>query len=373
MIKVLVVDDSAIVRKILREQLRAAPDIEVVGTAPDPYVARDKIVALRPDVVTLDIEMPRMDGITFLRKLMKYYPLPVVVVSSVAPEGSRAALDALEIGAVDVIGKPGAAYTVGGISLQLIDKIRAAAAVNIQRVVQARGAQAAPPARLALARTTEKVVAVGASTGGTEAIKHLLQSFPANCPGTVIVQHMPEKFTRSFAERLNGLCAPEVREAQDGDTVQSGVVLIAPGNRHMALRRSGARYFVTVKHGPLVHHQRPSVDVLFNSVARYAGSNAVGVILTGMGADGARGLLAMADAGAPAVAQDEKSCVVYGMPRAAVECGAVHYVLPLERIAPRIIELVQHASVILPDRVAAAKSGPRHDANDSINRERTRL
>ena len=346
MIKVLIVDDSAIVRKILSEELAKDPQIEVVGTATDPYVARDKIVRLKPDVVTLDVEMPRMDGITFLRKLIRYYPLPVIVVSSLAPEGGDVAMEALEVGAVDVMCKPGAAYTVGDMAAQLIHKIKAAARINFTRLAKvreasvARAAEPRPP-RMSMTRTTEKIVAIGASTGGTEAIKEVLSTFPINCPGTVIVQHMPEMFTRSFANRLDTLCAPEVREAVDNDTVMSGLVLIAPGNKHMALRRSGARYYVRVKDGPLVFHQRPSVEVLFNSVAEYAGRNAVGVILTGMGSDGARGLKNMRDAGAPSIAQDEKTCVVYGMPKAAVEAGAAEHVLPLQRITEKIISLVQ--------------------------------
>ena len=345
MIKVLVVDDSAIVRKILSSELAKDPAIQVVGTATDPYVARDKIVRLQPHVVTLDIEMPRMDGITFLRKLIRYYPLPVVVVSSLAPEGGEMAMEALEVGAVDVMCKPGAAYTVGDMSEQLIQKVKAASKVNFTRLVQNRNGNAEatkkPPKRYSLTRTTEKIIAIGASTGGTEAIKTVLQTYPVNCPGTLIVQHMPEMFTRSFAERLNTLCGAEVREARDNDTVMSGLVLIAPGNQHMVLRRSGARYFVRVKHGPFVHHQRPSVEVLFNSVAKYAGRNAVGVILTGMGSDGALGMLAMRQAGAPTIAQDEKTCVVYGMPRAAAEAGAAEHVMPLQHITAKVMGLVQ--------------------------------
>jgi two-component system chemotaxis response regulator CheB len=347
MIKVLIVDDSAIVRKILSQELARDPEIQVVGTATDPYVARDKIVYLQPDVVTLDIEMPRMDGITFLRKLIKHYPLPVIVVSSLAPEGGDMAMEALDVGAVEVMCKPGAAYTVGDMAEQLKMKIKAAARVDVKKARSHSQAAAARPApkRHSMTRTTEKIVAIGASTGGTEAIREVLQRFPLNCPGTMIVQHMPEMFTKSFAQRLNGLCAPEVREAADGDTVISGQVLIAPGNQHLVLRRSGARYYVRVKHGPFVHHQRPSVEVMFNSVAKYAGANAVGVLLTGMGSDGAEGLKNMLAAGAATVAQDEKTCVVYGMPKVAVELGAAQHVLPIDRIAGKIIQLVQeHAS-----------------------------
>jgi two-component system chemotaxis response regulator CheB len=342
MIKVLVVDDSAVVRNILSSELSKAPGIEVVGTAMDPYVARDKIIKLKPDVVTLDVEMPRMDGLTFLRKLMRYYPIPVIVVSSLAPKGGEVALEALEIGAVDVVSKPGAAYTVGDLSAQLVEKIKGAAKADMSKLVsRARAAEDEQPpiARLAMTRTTEKVVAIGASTGGTEAIKAVLEKYPENCPGTMIVQHMPEQFTRSFAQRLNDLCASEVREAADGDRLTPGIVLIAPGNKHMVLRRSGAQYMVRVKDGPYVYHQRPSVEVLFNSVAQYAGRNAVGALLTGMGSDGAKGMKAMQDAGAETIAQDEKTSVVYGMPRAAVELGAARHVLPLDRIAEKIVRL----------------------------------
>ncbi len=341
MIKVLVVDDSAVVRNILSSELSKAPGIEVVGTAMDPYVARDKIIKLKPDVVTLDVEMPRMDGLTFLRKLMRYYPIPVIVVSSLAPEGGEVALEALEIGAIDVISKPGAAYTVGDLSAQLAEKIKGAARADMSKLrSRAKSAEnEPPPARLSMTRTTEKVVAIGASTGGTEAIKAVLEKYPENCPGTMIVQHMPEQFTRSFAQRLNDLCASEVREAADGDRLTPGLVLIAPGNKHMVLRRSGAQYVARVKDGPYVYHQRPSVEVLFNSVAQYAGRNAVGALLTGMGTDGAKGMKAMQDAGAETIAQDEKTSVVYGMPRAAVELGAARHILPLDRIAEKIVRL----------------------------------
>ncbi|MFA6448316.1 MAG: chemotaxis response regulator protein-glutamate methylesterase [bacterium] len=340
MIKVLIVDDSAVVRKILSDELSKNPAIEVVGTAIDPYVARDKIIRLKPDVITLDIEMPRMDGLTFLRKLMKHYPIPVIIVSSLAPQNSDVAMEALEIGAVDVISKPGESYTVGDLAYQLVEKIKAAAKADMNKVMSGvTKTDAAPQPRLSMTRTTEKIVAIGASTGGTEAIKSVLDRYPANGPAALIVQHMPERFTRSFATRLNDMCAIEVREAEDGDTVHSGLVLIAPGNKHMVLRRSGARYLVNVKDGPFVFHQRPSVEVLFNSVAKYAGRNAVGVILTGMGVDGAAGMKAMLDAGASTIAQDEKSCVVYGMPKAAADIGAAQHILPLGRITEKIILL----------------------------------
>jgi len=337
-IRVLIVDDSAVVRKIFTEELSRDPAIEVVGTAPDPYVARDKIVAMKPDVVTLDIEMPRMDGITFLRKLMRYYPIPVIIVSSLTPQGGNLALEALEIGAVDVMCKPGAAYTVGDMSIDLIDKIKAAARVRMRGQNTPPPAASEPSQRLSLTRTTQKVVAIGASTGGTEALRVVLEQYPANAPGTLVVQHMPEHFTRSFAERLNSLCAVEVKEAEDGDSIGPGRVLIAPGNKHLMLRRSGALYCAQVKTGPLVCRHRPSVEVLFNSVARYAGSNAIGVILTGMGNDGATGLLNMKQSGAVTVAQDEQSCVVFGMPKEAIKQGGVDHIDSLSKIPERILK-----------------------------------
>ncbi|MDA8159882.1 MAG: chemotaxis response regulator protein-glutamate methylesterase [Desulfobacteraceae bacterium] len=343
-IRVLVVDDSAVVRKVFSEELGREPDIEVVGTAPDPYVARDKIVALRPDVVTLDIEMPRMDGITFLRKLMKYFPLPVIIVSSLTEAGGALAMEAMDIGAVEVICKPGAAYSVGDMSVQLAEKIRAAARVNVQARLQSQAGQARAPlpgANLALAKTTNKIIAIGSSTGGTEALKEVLPLLPATSPGVLVVQHMPPHFTTKFAERLNDLCQIQVKEAEDGDSVTPGTCLLAPGNFHLVMRRSGARYYVNVKTGPLVCHQRPAVDVLFNSVAAYGGANAIGVILTGMGRDGASGMLKMKQAGAATIAQDERSCVVFGMPKEAIELGGVDQVLPLSEITPAILRLLQ--------------------------------
>ncbi len=342
-VKVLVVDDSAIVRKIFNEELSKEPDIEVVGTAPDPFVARDKIVRLKPDVVTLDIEMPRMDGLTFLKKLMKYYPLPVIIVSSLTPKGSTMALEAIEEGAVEVLPKPGGAYSVGDMCLLLKEKIRAASRVRMIPKPRPEAPTKPKPVTEALKVTTQKVIAIGASTGGTEALREILTQMPINAPGMVIVQHMPAQFTSAFAERLNGLCQIEVKEARDGDSVINGRALIAPGNYHLLIRRSGAKYFVQVKEGPLVHHQRPSVDVLFHSVAQYVGNNAVGVVLTGMGADGAKGLLAMKEAGARTLVQDEASCVVYGMPKEAVRLGAAEKVVPLDRMAMEIIHAVNHS------------------------------
>jgi two-component system, chemotaxis family, protein-glutamate methylesterase/glutaminase len=338
-IKVLIVDDSAIVRKIFSEELSKYPDIEVIGTAPDPFVARDKIVALKPDVITLDIEMPRMDGLTFLRKLMKYYPLPTIIVSSLTPKGGKLTLEAMEIGAVDVTAKPGGSYTVGNMSAQLVEKIRAASVARIvKRDSGSVGADNAP--MKALAQTSHKVIAIGASTGGTEALKQVLIKLPANSPGIVIVQHMPANFTAAFADRLNSLCQLTVREARDNDSVVPGLALVAPGNFHMILRRSGARYFVEVKTGPMVHHQRPAVDILFKSTAQYAGANAIGVILTGMGADGAEGLLDMKNAGAGTIAQDENTCVVFGMPKEAIKKGAANKVLPLDQIPAEMMRMV---------------------------------
>jgi two-component system chemotaxis response regulator CheB len=342
-IRVLVVDDSAIVRKVLTEELSRERGIEIVGTAPDPFVARDKIVRLKPDVITLDIEMPRMDGITFLRKLMRHYPLPVIIVSSLTKKGGKLAMEALSIGALEVISKPSAAYSVGDMSVQLADKIRAVAHVNVKAKTPSNSGQI--PANnatvsQALSATTNKIIAIGASTGGTEAIKAVLTGMPHNSPGILIVQHMPAKFTTSFAERLDSVCAINVKEAEDGDSVINGRALIAPGNFHMLLRRSGARYYVQVKNGPMVHHQRPSADVLFKSVADFAGSNGLGIILTGMGADGADGLLKMRQAGANTVAQDEKSCVVFGMPKEAIKLGAAEKVVDLHQIARTSLQMI---------------------------------
>lgn len=329
-IRVLIVDDSAVVRKVLTDELRHERGIEVIGTAPDPYVARDKIVQLRPDVVTLDIEMPRMDGLTFLKKLMKHYPLPVIVVSSLTQKGGTMAMEALACGAMEVISKPSAAYSVGDMRVQLADKIRAVAHVDFKhRVPPVRTTPAPASSNAALRRTTNKVLAIGASTGGTEAIKTVLTALPPNAPGVVIVQHMPARFTTSFAQRLDALCQIRVKEASNGDTVANGTALLAPGNYHMLLKRSGSRYYVEVKHGPMVHHQRPAVDVLFRSVAKTAGANAVGIIMTGMGTDGAVGLLEMKNSGARTIAQDEKTCVVFGMPKEAIRVGGVDKTVPL--------------------------------------------
>jgi two-component system, chemotaxis family, protein-glutamate methylesterase/glutaminase len=354
--RVLIVDDSASVRQILSEILASDPEIEVIGTASDPFAAARRIQQEVPDVITLDVEMPRMDGITFLRKIMAQHPIPVVMCSSLTEAGSTTLMQALEAGAVDVILKPriDTAQSLLESKTRICDTVRAAARARVRggsaRAIERGVAVRAPekklsadvmlsaPARgLAMARTTERVACIGASTGGTESLRLVLEALPPACPGILVVQHMPEKFTNAFAQRLNSLCEVEVKEAADGDTVLRGRALIAPGDRHMLLQRSGARYYVAIKEGPLVSRHRPSVDVLFRSAARFAGANAVGIIMTGMGDDGAKGLLEMKQMGAHTIAQDEETCVVFGMPKEAIEAGAVDKVLPLERIAAEII------------------------------------
>jgi len=393
-IKVLIVDDSALVRKFLKEELDRQEDIEVVGTAMDPYLAREKIVELKPDVVTLDLEMPRMDGLTFLQKLMKHYPLPVVVVSSLTPRNSKNALMALSLGAVDVICKPGSAYSTQNISREIVEAVRTASIARFDRTgsggvrdlasrglgnsdsdsrasdseglknkasdsrgsnnkvandtttgkhavgVEGKWPSVDNPVHTGarLVQTTHKLIAIGASTGGTRALERLLPELPIQIPGTVIVQHMPPVFTKNFAERLNGKCTVRVKEAEDGDLVEPGTVLIAPGNYHMQVVKRGAKYYARIRQGPPVHHHRPSVDVLFNSVAIAAGVNATGVLLTGMGTDGAKGLLEMKKMGAKTIAQDEATSVVYGMPREAKEIGAADEVLPIEEIGSAIVK-----------------------------------
>lgn len=344
MIKVLVVDDSAVVRRVLADALSKAPDIEVVGTAIDPYSARDKIVALQPDVLTLDIEMPRMDGLTFLTKLMHHHPLPVVVISTLTEEGSETAIRALEIGAVAVACKPGSPESLAEVSAGLIDSIRTASKARLARRRPSTRRAGAQTRKLpTLDRANHSLVAIGASTGGTEAIKSVLEQLPPSTPGTLIVLHMPEQFTGAFARRLDSLCPMEVREARHLDRVMPGLALVAPGNRHMVLRRSGTNRFVEIKNGPRVHHQRPSVDVLFQSIARQAPEGSVGVLLTGMGADGASGLLAMREAGAHTLAQDEESCIVFGMPKEAIDMGAAEAVVTLEHVAGAIIGRLHEA------------------------------
>ncbi|MBW7897914.1 Chemotaxis response regulator protein-glutamate methylesterase [Candidatus Brocadiaceae bacterium B188] len=344
-IKVLIVDDSAVVRKILSAGLSKDQGIEVVGTAADPFIARDKIINLKPDVITLDVEMPRMDGIAFLQRLMTYYPLPVIMVSSLTQSGCETTLKALEVGALDFVAKPSldVSHTLNEIVTELAEKIKESAGVKVKKKEYfkntdtkntiARSTQRSH----ALINSTHKIVAIGASTGGTEALKEVLMQMPPNAPGILIVQHMPQSFTKSFANRLNSLCSLEVREARDGDSIIPGLALIAPGNYHMELRRNGARYFVTTHQGPPVCRHRPSAEVLFESVAKYAGVNAVGVIMTGMGNDGASGLLKMKEAGATTLAQDEESCVVFGMPKEAIKLGAVDAIVPLNKITPSIL------------------------------------
>ncbi len=334
-IKVLVIDDSAIVRQILTQELDKRDGISVVGTAPDPYIAREKITQLRPDVLTLDIEMPRMDGITFLKKLMQTHPMPVIVLSSVTPKGGDNAIAAIEAGALDVMSKPGSAYCVGDVCDILAHKIKAASRARIRPATQ-HGA--AKTTRLSMPTTTNKIFAIGASTGGVQALTTVLTMMPPNAPGTLVVQHMPANFTRSFADRLNQQCATDVKEAETGDRIIPGKVLIAPGGYHMVLERSGTSYYVTIKDGPMVCRQKPSVEVTFNSVARTAGSNAVGAILTGMGDDGAQGLLNMRSRGAHTLAQDEATSVVYGMPKEAAVKGAAEKIAPLQDIAKLMLQ-----------------------------------
>jgi two-component system chemotaxis response regulator CheB len=338
--RVLIVDDSAIVRRILSEALSEEPDMEIVGTAPDPYVARDKILSLSPDVLTLDIEMPRMDGLTFLRKLMQFHPLPVVVISSLAQPSCRIALQALETGAVEVLAKPGGPYSVGELRHGLAQKVRAAAAARVRRPSAESRVESVAAARPRLEQSSlgpETLLAIGASTGGTEAITAVLTQLPATTPGILIAQHIPPEFSRAFANRLNESCAMDVREAQDGEALRPGLALVAPGDYHLVARKSGGRVFVNVKSGPRVCYQRPSVDVLFHSVAEAAGAQAIGVLLTGMGSDGAQGLLRMRQAGARTIAQDEASCVVFGMPREAIALGAAEQVLDLGSIPEAIL------------------------------------
>jgi two-component system chemotaxis response regulator CheB len=353
-IRVLIIDDSASVRQTLAAVLSEDPEIEVMGVATDPFMAARKIQEEIPDVITLDVEMPRMDGITFLRKLMSQRPIPVVMCSSLTESGSETLLQALEAGAVDIILKPriGAADYLSEEGMRIREVVKSASHARLpsNRRAEARSASASgpakkltadamlpPPTGRAMAKTTEMVVCVGASTGGTEALREMLEALPANAPGMVIVQHMPEKFTAAFAKRLNSLCEVEVKEAADGDPVLRGHVLIAPGDQHMLLERQGARYYVSVKTGPLVSRHRPSVDVLFRSAARSAGSNAMGVIMTGMGDDGAKGMLEMHQAGAYTVAQDEATSVVFGMPKEAIAKGGVDRIVPLDHIAREIL------------------------------------
>lgn len=341
-IRVLIVDDSATARTVLTEVLSKDKEIEVIGTAPDAYIARDKIVQLKPDMICLDVEMPRMDGISFLRKLMKYFPIPVLMVSSLTQKGAEVTLDALEAGAIDYVGKPHS-HIYDGISeieKELIQKVKMVASSNVSakaKKIQSLDSSNTVPKKYSLAETTNKIIAIGASTGGTVALTELLKKFPKNMPGTVIVQHMPPGFTESFANRLNEICDVEVKEAKNGDIITRGTVLIAPGDYHMVVKREGGNYKVQIGTGEKFSGHRPSVDVLFNSISKYVGANAIGVILTGMGSDGAKGMLAMKNSGAFTIGQDEKSCVVYGMPKVANDIGATTKVEPLDNIANTIV------------------------------------
>lgn len=352
-IKVLIVDDSALIRDMLSAMLRQDPQLEVVGTAPDPYVAREKIKELKPDVLTLDVEMPRMDGLTFLEKLMRLHPMPVVMVSTLTEKGAEVTLRALELGAVDFVAKPklDVAQTLQHYAEEIADKIKTAAKVRVDRLTRSASTIEVAPRytadavikkteQLSKVKTTDLIIAIGASTGGTEAIKDVLMAMPADAPGIVVTQHIPEMFSGPFARRMDANSDMSVCEAQDGQHVLAGHVYIAPGNRHLLVERSGARYVCRLNDGPPVNRHRPSVDVLFRSVAQCAGRNAIGVILTGMGNDGAQGLKEMLDSGAFTFAQDEQSSVVWGMPGEAVKLGAANEILPLTRVAKRVLEEV---------------------------------
>ncbi|MBI1920541.1 MAG: chemotaxis response regulator protein-glutamate methylesterase [Geobacter sp.] len=349
-IKVLIVDDSALVRQALADIISADPELEVMAVAADPFIAAERMKSAVPDVITMDVEMPRMDGISFLRRIMEQHPIPVVMCSSFTAKGSESALKALEYGAVDIIEKPslGTRQFLEESSVRICDTLKAASQARLKRIPSGgrnippkltADAVMARPKPHAMTRTTEKVVVVGASTGGTEALRVFLETLPVDCPGIVIVQHMPENFTAAFARRLDSLCRVTVKEAEDNDCVTRGQVLIAPGNRHVVLKRSGTRYFVALADGPLVCRHRPSVDVLFRSAARYAGKNSVGIIMTGMGDDGARGMLELKESGAMTIAQDEATSVIFGMPQEAIRLGAVDRVLPLQAIAGEVLRV----------------------------------
>lgn len=352
-IRVLIVDDSAVVRQNLTEIINSDSELEVMGTASDPFVAAKKIKQEIPDVITLDIEMPRMDGLTFLQKIMSQHPMPVVVISSLTGEGTETGFKALEYGAVEIITKPflSTKEFIQESKIRICEAVKGAAHAKIKRkinkpqsikVIPKYSADVIipPTSNHSMIKTTEVVVAVGASTGGTEAITTFLKGLPADCPGIVIVQHMPEQFTKSFANRLNEICQITVKEAENGDSIIRGRALIAPGNFHTMVKRSGARYFTEVKSGPFVNRHRPSVDVLFRSTAKYAGANAIGIIMTGMGDDGAKGLLEMKQAGAKTIAQDQETSIVFGMPREAIKLEAADKILPLEKISTYLLETV---------------------------------
>ncbi|QOX79910.1 chemotaxis response regulator protein-glutamate methylesterase [Trichlorobacter lovleyi] len=347
-IKVLIIDDSAVIRTVLTEILNGAGDIEVIGTAPDPLFAKNKLTSLQPDVITLDVEMPRMDGLTFLEELMHTNPVPVLMVSSLTQRACDTTLRALELGAIDYVTKPSIEITQGveALAHEIIAKVRIAAKARVRFAARgslpATAAAPATPKASALdtsrMATTDKLIAIGASTGGTQAITEVITQLPASIPGIVVVQHMPPVFTKSYAERLNTMSRVNVKEAEHGDRILRGTAFIAPGGRHMSIRRDGAMYYLELSDGPPVNYVKPAVDVLFRSVARFAGRNAVGVILTGMGEDGARGLKEMREHGALTLAQDEASCIVFGMPKRAIEMDAVDRVLPLSQIPRHILE-----------------------------------
>ncbi len=358
-IKVLVIDDSALVRNMLTEILNSDPSIEVIGTAPNPNVARDKIKRLKPDVLTLDVEMPEMDGITFLRNLMRLRPMPVVMVSTLTEKGAEITLDALELGAIDFVTKPKTDFSnlIGEYSKELISKVKTASTARVSAItdvapkitpVDQLQVNPANSADVVIAKqtrqrhfkTTDKIIAIGASTGGTEAIKYVIQELPADTPGVVVTQHIPEAFSGTFAKRLDSLSAMTVKEAQDGDQILRGHVYIAPGSHHMLIERDGARFVCRLHDGPPVNRHKPSVDVMFRSVAQNIGGNALGVILTGMGNDGAQGLKEMQAEGSPTIAQDEKTSVVWGMPGEAVKLGAADQILPLNKVAQHILKKV---------------------------------
>lgn len=359
-IKVMIVDDSALVRQVVSQALEKVPGIEVIATAADPVFAIDKMQRLWPDVLIVDIEMPRMDGISFLRKIMAERPTPVIICSSLAEQGAQATFDAMAAGAVTIITKPkaGVKSFLEDASNDIVQAVRAAARANMQALSRLKRSAAVnlenrpkltadvilpPGLPTAMAKTTDQLIAIGTSTGGTQALEAVLTRLPATCLGIVIVQHMPEKFTAMFAERLNSICEIEVREARDGDRVMPGRALIAPGGRHMMLKRSGAQYVVEVVDGPLVNRHKPSVDVLFRSVAKFAGANALGIIMTGMGDDGARGMKEMHDAGAQTIAQDEASCVVFGMPKEAIKLGGVKTITALDNIPAAMMAYTRSA------------------------------
>lgn len=342
-VNVLIVDDSAIVRKILSEELAKDPYINVLGTAPDPYIARDKILKLDPDVLILDIEMPRMDGLTFLKKIMRYHPMPVIIVSSLTQKGSEKAFEALSLGAVDVMAKPGGPYSVGEMKVQLIEKVKAVSKALIKNKQKNDVSVSQTPRETinpSQSTKKKKIIVIGASTGGTEAIKEVLCRLPKDIPGILIVQHMPAFFTKPFAKRLNDESLLDVYEAKRFQMIEPGTALVAPGGFHLVMKKNSSGYYAETRDGPMVHHQKPAVDVLFKSVANVAGSEAIAVLLTGMGKDGALGMLALKDAGSYNIAQDESTSVIFGMPKEAINLGASHAILPLDRIANEIVKVL---------------------------------